>query len=236
MNIRPATATDLKIIAAWLKKEFNNSVAKHGFYNNIKLIEEGQKRGELTVAADDRDNSPIAFYLGTESSVEILEVKLDCRRKGIGRLLMEHVKKCAMDKGCLGISGFCSSKDSLPFWSEMRFEQVYNPNRIDEVAYPIRRKHQLPLNCKRYNITFKLYKDADGSNLRKAQVISAALYDQNYELEEDFVEYVYNSDTLLIIESANQTLYKDSIKYINDIGGERDVPWLRVNKIKIIER
>ena len=233
IGIRTATAADLKIITSWLKEELDRSGAKKGFYDNINLIEEGQATGELVVAADKRDNSPIAFYLGRGHSAAILEVRPDYRQKGIGRLLMEHIIKCAKNKGFFGISGFCSPKESLPFWLKMGFEQVHNPNQTHEVAYPIRRRNKLPLNCKLYDITFKLYENDESIEPRKTQIISAAMSGQKYELEEDFVEYVYDYNALLIIEVAGRELYKDSIKYIDDIGGERVEPWLRVNKIQI---
>jgi GNAT superfamily N-acetyltransferase len=231
MRFRLATTTDLEIIRSWLKKEYDRSRAGKGFYGNINGIEKGQEKDELTVAIDDKDNLPVAFYHGNRCNAAILEVRPGYRRKGIGRLLVEHIIKCAKDKGYPGISGFCSPEKSLPFWLKMGFERVHNPNQTPEVAYPIRQKRQLPLNCERYDITFKLYEDSGGNNLHKTQVISAALCGQDYELEEDFVEYVYNSNSLLVIVSSGQELFRDEIRRIDEIGGEYEMPWLRVNEI-----
>ncbi len=213
-----------------MKEEFDRFGEGKGFYNNTTLIEEVQKKDELTVAIDNKDNLPVAFYLGNGCNSAILEVRPDYRGKGIGRLLVEHIIKCAKNKGYPGISGSCSP-ESLPFWLKMGFERVHNPNQTYEVAYPIRQKHQLPLNCERYDITFKLYENFGCNNPQKTKVISAALPGQYYDLEEDFVEYAYNHDTLLVVESAGQKLFGDSIKYIGEIGGDYDMPWLRVNKI-----
>lgn len=126
MRFRLATTEDLKIIKSWLKEEFDHSRTGNGFYNNTNLIEEGQKRGELTVAIDNKDNLPVAFYLGNGCSAEILEVRPDYRGKGIGRLFVEYIIKCAKDKGYPAISGFCCPEESLPFWLKMGFKRTGN--------------------------------------------------------------------------------------------------------------
>jgi GNAT superfamily N-acetyltransferase len=130
MRFRLATIEDLKIVKSWLKEEFDRSAIRNGFYNNINMIEEGQKRGELTVAIDNKDNLPVAFYLGNGCSAEILEVRPDYRRKGIGRLFVEHIIKCAKDKGYPAISGICCSAESLPFWLKMGFKLTDTPNLV----------------------------------------------------------------------------------------------------------
>jgi GNAT superfamily N-acetyltransferase len=229
LNIRLATKPDFEEIESWLKKEYKSG--QGGFYSNINLIKDGQKEGTLTVAVCESNNLPIAFYLGSKCMAEILEVKHDYRKKGIGKLLMKYILERAKKEGCIGVSGFCSPKESLPFWLSIGFERVTNPNESYQVAYPLRRRHKLPMKITRCDIVFKLYEDDTDSKLLKTQKISAAQCNQNYRLEEDFVEYVFSSDTLLVIGVGDSELYNDKIKHIDTIGGERDNTWVRVRQI-----
>src|SRR4051794_22671981 len=84
--IRSATPSDLAEILSWLKTECDGS---SGFYGNRNMIESGQADDNLSVVVTGAKRIA-GFLLASDSSMDIIQIRPEFQRRGIGRLLAEH--------------------------------------------------------------------------------------------------------------------------------------------------
>ena len=135
-TIRKATLEDVQKVHAWLKQEHEAGI-EGCFLSKFSLIEKGQTTGSLTVVVRDSDSLPVAFCLG-ENNLELLAVKADCRKQGLGRYLAEHFVKDAHSRNIIGLHGECSPRSSKPFWRAIGFHSVSDPSGSEKawVALP----------------------------------------------------------------------------------------------------
>lgn len=115
--IRLASGEDMKNIHQWLITQDANEV--HGsFLCNWNLTNKTYLDNDLFVYVDSNSMCPVAYMW---SDFGILEVSNDMRGKGIGRLLVEHGKKEALNSGMAVINIECMPETSIPFWEHMGF-------------------------------------------------------------------------------------------------------------------
>lgn len=132
MQVQQALPEHLPPIRRWLQESGS------GFINNWNLISVAQSKGDLHVVVAARE--PIAFCLATSETIDILEVRKEFRRKGVGRRLVSQVVEAACVNGALGIYGFCKPMESLHFWKKNGFEHVWDFHQPLMIAFPFRRR------------------------------------------------------------------------------------------------
>ena len=120
INITP-TQFDLEKIEEWLieeEREFNE-----GFYCNWNIIEKAFNKGELITLS--LKEKPIGFLVWSKgeiyAEIDILEIKPDLRKRGIGEAFFEQISEYFKQKGFLVIKLFCSPRESEKFWKNMGF-------------------------------------------------------------------------------------------------------------------
>jgi GNAT superfamily N-acetyltransferase len=233
MLIRHATQSDLLAIRVWLEEEARRE-GERGFLNNMSLIEDGQRKRELTVLLED-SMSPAAFCLASDRDMHILEVRPDRRGQGLGRRLVEHVLSRSRDAGSLGMCGHCCPEESLPFWLHIGFKHVPDHVQAYRIAYPFRRARSLIPNAPTHDVTFTLFTDYPAETVRKTRTITASCLGGSYQLAEDFVEYASDPDELLRIEADDRVLYAGKSKYVDRVGGEHRSPWIRASVVRVLK-
>lgn len=126
INLTP-TQLDLRKIEEWLIEE--EKASNEGFYCNWTIIENAFNNNTLVTL--DFQNSPIGFIVWSKgeiyAEIDILEIKPEYRRRGVGKLFFEEISKYFKQKGFLAIELFCSPRESEPFWKNMGF--IKFPNR-----------------------------------------------------------------------------------------------------------
>jgi len=233
-KIRLATTADVDIIVDWLHDEYINGDGS-GFWHNRNLIQDGQHRRHVTVLVDD-NNKPVAFCLRNHDDLDILAVRPDRRGVGLGRELMMHVIQTARRARLLGLSGFCNPENSLPFWRAMGFEHVPHPHHALQIALPFRRRNRLLRDGPLATARIDLFADEFDRNLRKSVATPAVHSGDAWLLQNDFVEYVHDPDTLVRIAIDGTPIHSGKAKYITAIGGERECPWIRIRTISLPRR
>ena len=120
INITP-TQSDLAKIEEWLideERELNE-----GFYCNWNIIKKTFNSGELITL--NLKEKPIGFLVWSKgeiyAEIDILEIKPDYRKNGIGKVFFEQISDYFKQKGFLVIKLFCSPRESEKFWKKMGF-------------------------------------------------------------------------------------------------------------------
>lgn len=124
-GIRLATASDLPQIHSWLKDEMHNGC---GFINNWEIIEDACNSGLMTVYV--ASGSPVGFIINGLSRGTILQTKTSCKRRGIGRALVEHAMRAEDAKNNAVLVIECEPRSSVEFWQMMGFE-AHRGNRFE---------------------------------------------------------------------------------------------------------
>jgi len=128
-EVVPATRDDLSCILAWLKRE--HAEDGEGFWKNRNLISKGLNRlGELWVIR--RNGEAVAFQLGKHEA-DILSVRKDHRRAGVGKALVQASIERAKRDGVNALSVQCRPQESLGFWERMGFSQYGSTESYDDV-------------------------------------------------------------------------------------------------------
>jgi len=95
--IRRSNNRDIREIHDWLLEEDVQGV--HGnFLCNWHLTYQSHEKGALLVLTDETEDRPIAYQWGMLLSSGILQVRNECRGKGLGRLLVEHCVELAIQQ------------------------------------------------------------------------------------------------------------------------------------------
>ncbi|WP_339812235.1 GNAT family N-acetyltransferase [uncultured Imperialibacter sp.] len=120
LNTNPK-ALELELVRSWLIEERNHF--NEGFYCNWGIIEKAFNNKEFITL--NHANYPIGFAVYSKSElyveIEILEVKRNFRRKGIGQQFILKLESYFKSKGHVAFKLFCSPKESQGFWEKNGF-------------------------------------------------------------------------------------------------------------------
>lgn len=228
-TIRLAAHDDLLRIRTWLEQEHNDGV-DGSFFCNYDLIKEGQQSGALTALVRDSVALPVPFCLGN-NNIDILAVKADCRRQGLGRGFAQYFIDAARQRDVIGLHGECAPPTSKPFWKSMGYISVQSPWGDDNenwLACALPHENDLP-DGPRHTIAIAL-KDTE-YQMQPVFQCDAVGVDGCYVLARDFVQYVPHPDRQLEICCNGDPVFSEKNKYVSEVGGERNCPWVRVREL-----
>mgnify|MGYP001598586588 CR=1 FL=1 len=124
-----ATEAHLLEILAWLKQEERET--GEGFYCNREIIVESQQQGEVCCAVV--RSTVVGFVVQTRKSVgasiDILEVKPQCRGQGFGKMLALGAIERLFESGAEFITVRCAPRSSERFWKSLGFQPTGAPQR-----------------------------------------------------------------------------------------------------------
>ena len=222
-TIRQSKQSDLRAIHSWLKKEDAEGV-RDNFLCNWEVVENFHKDGRLTVYVDGLTGVPVAFQLGGLLHPGILEVRIDMRRKGTGRKLVEHCVAKAREKDENFLIIQCEPPSSIPFWRSMGIKP-FGDQIQSKLAYrALGRKHQLPSGGKDTEVATKFYSEerkwTTGDSIPPYEVLRTAavvMADGVVYLEERaaFCKQIYGEkgDPVIEIIVGGEPRYLDKAKY-----------------------
>jgi len=142
-EIRSSTAEDLPAIKNWLSAE-SVSDPFNSLFGNWGEIENHHQSGSLVVCLEPKQKQPIAFLAIASINPEILEVHKEWRKTGIGKLLVTHCIKEALQKNQPILVIQCCPLSSIPFWKKMGFKVWTAANHLTYGRLLIEPKHRLP--------------------------------------------------------------------------------------------
>ena len=174
-------------------------------------------------------DKPIAFCVSSTESLDIFEVKADCRKRGYGRILAEHVIAEARESGSMGLVGQCVPSDSVGFWKHMGFERIKTQRSGIWVAMPFRRHRDILDASSRIRI--QVSSDYPETEALRIHETRASLDDVGYQLEDDFVEYIEGYRAVLTIWIDDNQVFDDRAKYGKNLGIECSSDWVRVTEL-----
>jgi GNAT superfamily N-acetyltransferase len=124
-----ATPEDISCILAWLKREYDKD--GEGFWCNHNLISDSlDSPGDIWVIR--RNGAAVAFQLGRYSA-DILSVRKDHRKMGLGAALVQASVERALGDDVNALSVQCQPKESLGFWERMGFVRYGDLNPYSDV-------------------------------------------------------------------------------------------------------
>lgn len=127
MRIRKATDADLLEILRWLSDEDARGV-EGCFHRNRKSIREAHQDGELYVAAETSENKAVAFIMGGTKGPDILAVREEWRRRGVGQQLAEFWLEEAKQRDLCALEIECEPRTSIGFWQKTMGFEFYDDN------------------------------------------------------------------------------------------------------------
>lgn len=148
-----ANSVDLDEIMNWLKCEYEEY--GEGFWCNRNIIEHSFKEDkDLWVVRDDA--KAVAFQVG-DYSPDIVCVRKDMQREGIGSAFAQANYARAKTEGVTVISGECSPITSLPFWQAHGFELYGGSSR--HVRRIVEFEHVIPKGSPRVEVEISCYSE-----------------------------------------------------------------------------
>lgn len=142
------TEVHLREILAWLKQEERET--GEGFYCNRKIIVESQQQGEVWCAVV--RSTAVGFVVQTRktvgASIDILEVRPQCRGQGFGKMLAIDAIERLFKSGAEFITAQCAPRSSEPFWKSLGFRSTETPQWAvgDNPRLVLRREHNYVFN------------------------------------------------------------------------------------------
>lgn len=149
---------DITSILAWLKREHDED--GEGLWCNHNLISDSLDRpGDIWVIR--RNGEAVAFQLGRYSA-EILSVRKDCRKMGLGRALVEASVERAFSDEVNALSVQCQPKESLGFWERMGFIRYgdFEPHDDIKARRILPRAFALPLAPSPVGVIIRFYPES----------------------------------------------------------------------------
>jgi GNAT superfamily N-acetyltransferase len=207
------TDQDATVILEWLQQE--HAEDGEGFWSNRGIIENAALDGELYVIR--RRGTPVAFQVGHHAP-DIISVRKDYRRTGMGRALIEaSIERAARDDiTVLEVS--LINRDALAFDCALGFEEFsdpYDPHTL-HARFVLEREFELPHDGVRIPVTiaFGHERSRQGPVFQLSGVRDA---DDSIQLERraiGVVQKTYLDDDLLVrIEVGGVQLYSGKAKY-----------------------
>jgi formylglycine-generating enzyme required for sulfatase activity/ribosomal protein S18 acetylase RimI-like enzyme len=126
-GIRRATQDDLALVLAWLKDEWDQGGPERGFWCNRNPVVKGEAKGDLSVLVRSGDDIPIGFLLSSEATLDIMEIRPEFRRQGLGWMLAQHGLHRIKEAGEIGLVIECAPMTSVPFWESLGFRHIERP-------------------------------------------------------------------------------------------------------------
>lgn len=175
-NVVRGTHEDVAEILRWLEAEFD--VDHAGFWHNRNIVERAVDDEELWVIRE--DGLAVAFLVGNYVP-DILNVRQDRQRRGLGEALFAAslARAEAADVAVLNIT--CMPPTSLPFWRRMGFEPTGPISDWEEVPArrTLGRTFSLPADLPRVTVEVGFYPEraihADGVEPFEVQTVSGAV-------------------------------------------------------------
>lgn len=130
-HVSKPTDNQVDKILEWLREESANG-AEDGFWNNNKVIAQSHETGSLLVAIEKSSSLPVGFLCFDQINaiINILNVKLDYRKQGVGRLLADHIIRESIDSGFPGLLIDRNPSSSIPFWNNLGFRELPLPEAL----------------------------------------------------------------------------------------------------------
>jgi GNAT superfamily N-acetyltransferase len=235
---RKATASDLAVISAWL--QYESEQATYGvdggyFWSNIDLIKEGHRRGDITALIDLDYDRAVAFCLSAGDSLEILAVRADLRRRGLGRMFAAGMIDEARRAGMMGLRAQCAPRSSIPFWESLGFAKVDGFGDEYWVALPFRGRTELSPEAAACSIQIQLWDQYQETQMGSPHETPAAMTSKGILLENHFVECLPDGDVKIQIQLNRREVFLRKVKYreSQDLGIERGYPWVRVTRLAL---
>jgi len=132
LAIRLAVREDIPHLCRLMKELSGHEISQEEMNDRLDFVE-GSRFDSLYVC---EENGVILGLLGFRirenleevsrfGEVSVIVVDPDARRKGVGRFLMNHAEKLALEKGCIGtwlVSGFGREEQAHRFYKELGYE------------------------------------------------------------------------------------------------------------------
>ena len=152
-----ASQQDLSVILDWLKREYQKD--GEGFWSNKNLIENSFEESSLWVIRD--AGEAVAFQVG-DYAADILCVRNDRQRRGLGRAMFEASLVRATENGVNVMRGECSPRSSLPFWKKQGFEPCSDPAGPGPIMVRrvLHREYDLPEDLPSVEVTICFFPQA----------------------------------------------------------------------------
>lgn len=129
MQVETATLDDVERILQWLLAEYKQD--EFGFWSNRGIIQRAQTDGELWVIRI--NGEPVAFQVG-HYSADIVSIRQDHKRKGLGTALFKASLERAYRDDVNVLSGECEPRTSFPYWQKRGFIRYGNMGEYDNIT------------------------------------------------------------------------------------------------------
>lgn len=129
MEVVKATAADLAKVLGWLEQEYVED--GEGFWCNRGIMERALDHGDLWVIH--RGDEPIAVQVG-DYAPDIVSVRKDCRRQGLGDALFAASLQRAIDDNVNVLSIECSPRSSWSFWQRHGFARFGDMSKWGKIT------------------------------------------------------------------------------------------------------
>lgn len=114
------TISQLAEIEEWVKEE---SKKGGGFYCNWPLIRQSHSRNQMAIV--EVESNAIGFVIWYETgrfgSIELIVIRASHRKKGYGRLLIEHLYKYFLNKNIYVVKLLCSPPSTEKIWKKLGY-------------------------------------------------------------------------------------------------------------------
>jgi GNAT superfamily N-acetyltransferase len=184
-NVVRGTPADAEFIVQWLKVEWDEGGERFGFWGNREMIREAAgSAGDLWVIRE--NGQAVAFQVG-DYSADILAVRPDRRKAGLGTVLSDAALERAMRDNVTVLQGQCSPETSLTFWQRIGFEQYHDRRRPNDVFVRkvLHRKFDLPEGANRTQVVIAFYPEEAQYYGREDKVSPVAVHEVQGALLDD---------------------------------------------------
>lgn len=218
-NVRPSTDADVARIHTWLKDQERNEV--HGtFLCNWRLTAECHEEGRLLVYIDPKTQEPVAYQWGGLVRPGILEVRDNCRGRGLGKELVEHCLALTVDADEPILVIHCKPSTSIPFWQRMGFQLLSNEERGENYAVRlVQRQFELLDEGEPVDVTIEWFPEERkweaSTPPALAQTIRGSLFEGEVALAERIMFYkdLVERDPVVRVRVNDREWYCDKAKY-----------------------
>lgn len=158
MDVQKATSEDLATVLGWLEREYAEDDGE-GFWCNRSMIERALENGDLWVIR--RDSEAVAFQVG-DYAADIVSVRKEHRRQGLGDALFEASLDRAAEDNVNVLSIECMPRSSWPFWRRHGFERYGDMSEWGKITARrvLLRSFDIPPELPSADVTISFYPEA----------------------------------------------------------------------------